>query len=145
METNTLILLSFKMLDLKLQLGLSLCVSGGVECFLLITGRLLSEDITHLPAASSQCDDKLWRNPSHSWKLRGPRLQRRAPGPLDTNHTDVYSIVSLLLSLPFPPSSPPFSLCLCFFPPLHFDTPSLALSESLAVHLKSGFTAGKHS
>ncbi|TNN75201.1 hypothetical protein EYF80_014611 [Liparis tanakae] len=71
-------------------------VDGGyagcaVSCRLLVTGRLLLEDISRLRAASSQTDDKLQRNPSHSWRLReapvfrGVRLAPRHKPPRSAN------------------------------------------------------------
>ena len=128
---------------LELELKLNIRLSLHLLCYLFSAVYSADygavADISRPHAASSRCDDKLQRNPSHSWKLRGPGLQRRAPGP-STRTTPMYSFVCLLLSLPFPPSSPPFPLpspsASVFFPLLHFDTPSL--SKSLTVHLKSG-------
>lgn len=148
MGTNIWILLLFTGRELKLPLRLSsppLPLSSAV---------VFSADYRavavrgHYPPLSSLLP-MWWQALKKSFtqlEAQGPQTSEACARPLDTNHADVYSIVSLLLSLPFPPSSPPFLLSLCFFfPPLHFDTPSPALSESLAVHLKPGFTAGKHS
>lgn len=82
-----------------------------------------------------QCDDKLQRNPSHSWKLGGPSLQRRAPGP-STQTTPMYSFFLFTTLPPIPSLFPSLS---AFFPLpshtasvffflslLHVDTPSLS-------------------
>ncbi|KAJ4925549.1 hypothetical protein JOQ06_018275, partial [Pogonophryne albipinna] len=43
-------------------------------------------------AASSQCDDKLQRNPFTQLEAQGPRSSRRTPGP-STQTTPMYKIV----------------------------------------------------
>lgn len=98
-----------------------------------------------------QCDDKLQRNPSHSWKLGGPSLQRRAPGP-STQTTPMYSF---FLFTPFPPIPSLFPSLSAFFPLpshtasvffffLYFMLTRPRSQKSLVVHLKSVFTAGQH-
>lgn len=111
--------------------------SSLLQCGAVITGRLQLEDISRLRAASSQRDDKRQRNPSHSWKLGGPRSSEAYGQPPRHGPRRVYSFVSLLLSPPVPslfPSSCAFSpshhaLPLFFF--LHSTSGTPSLSQSL--------------